>query len=501
MVRSTKILAVALVCSAGMFFSRNIAAAPVVSTFTDTTGLDLAGNIILAEDTNRASGTVVVGGLTFNPETYFKTSPSFGDYSAHNWGGAVAFSDASLNTLLQTIRYSGDAGPNETSQGPMIANIPVSIGDTYKLQLIFWEGDSSREDWNITIEGDTTLSNFDLLDYTGNVVSNSTGVLVTYEYTATDGFLNVSLASVTDASATSSVMINAFTLELLPVPEPNSMGLLLLGSVGVAAVRRVSKRRNRFGTSRTMKSLLVALVCLTSAMFSQVAQAGTFGTPGVFTSAADLGLTGLTPAQVASFVQAEDSGPSSAPVTVGQITFSGPPTVFTGGHPYSTANFGDANLNTFANTTFLFLASVSTPTQTKSITGLTNGNSYQLQLIFYDGDSGTNSEEDRGFMTITAGGDTFNNFNEYNIISGTTGTTESSPGSFYNNRGAYLNYDFVAAGTSLNLTFTPPTGKYLVLSGYTLQDITPVPEPTSASLLILGCCGVVAARRAEKRRR
>src|SRR5688572_27563362 len=92
--------------------------------------------------------------------------------------------------------------------------------------------------------------------------------------------------------------------------------------------------------SRTTKSLVTVLVWVSAATFSHVVHGGTFST-GVFTSAADLGLTGLTPAQVSAF-RAENSGPSTPSVTVGQINFVGPATTFPGGHTYASAAFGDS---------------------------------------------------------------------------------------------------------------------------------------------------------------
>ena len=64
---------------------------------------------------------------------------------------------------------------------------------------------------------------------------------------------------------------------------------------------------------------------------------------------------------------------------------------------------------------------------------------------------------------------------------------------------ALLTYEFIAADTQLNLELRgiPAAGRDSnpTISALTLEDVTPVPEPATATFGLLGLAGLVMRRR------
>ena len=117
----------------------------MVSTagFTSTAGLDLAGNFIQA--VNNGGGAITnVGGLDFSASAFF-----VGD--GQSQAATAGFSESELDFVMKSFRYFSPS----TS---ISASIPVTSGDSYKLQLLFWEPDpafqESGRDFTITMESD-----------------------------------------------------------------------------------------------------------------------------------------------------------------------------------------------------------------------------------------------------------------------------------------------------------------------------------------------------------
>ena len=246
---------------------------------------------------------------------------------------------------------------------------------------------------------------------------------------------------------------------------------------------------------RTNKLFAVAVSSLVAiATLPQAARAVI--TVGTYTSAATLNLNGY-----GTTIMAKDTG-GSGNLLVGGVTFSTPDPVFTAnGFTYSSASFGDANLNTLSNSNALYFANVNAPSYNTSLTGLTPGLNYNFKIILFDGDIGTNNSQARGFSTFTfhngaPANDESVTYNYYDVVSGTIGTTPATPGSFFAGKGMKIDYTFTAQDTSIGITLTPAQDHYMIPSAFTLE--TQVPEPASLSLLALG--GVAVLRRSSRRR-
>lgn len=113
---------------------------------------------------------------------------------------------------------------------------------------------------------------------------------------------------------------------------------------------------------------------------------------------------------------------------------------------------------------------------TLTITNLTIGNSYQFQWWVND------SRQVWAGQTVdaTAG----------NSVTLDANTTEAAGGI-----GQHVLGTFVADGTSQTIDFQGNAGNATLQNAYQLRDITPVPEPASATLLMLGAAALAARRR------
>jgi hypothetical protein len=209
-----------------------------------------------------------------------------------------------------------------------------------------------------------------------------------------------------------------------------------------------------------MMSKTFALITTLSILLTTATSvlAGTFST-GTFSSPSAL--------QQSDVVLAQNSGGSA--VTVGSVLYTAP-TYFTGDNQFSNPGedmFSNANLNT------LMQDGAYNSTMT-AVLPTVAGTDYQLQLLFWDPVSGYGPGNRK--MTITAGGDTLTGFD----VIGTTGGWQS-------NVGAYVDYDFIATGSSLTLTLAGVAGgdPNAFVNAFSLAT---VPEPSS----IVALCGLGA---------
>lgn len=200
-------------------------------------GLDLDGTFAYAVDLGRSSGSVAIRDATFTGSNVTGvadggTGFDYRSIQSNPLNFGPSGDDADLVDVLNTVSYA--------SNTPVTIGVAVDPGTTYKLQLLFEEvynrpaDDTRHRVQDIQVEGVTAVSGMDLSTET----SFTQGLVFTYVFSGSsvgsDGVLNLAVAPVAGSNNDLTVVVNGFTLEV--VPEPGSLSLL--GLAGLLASRR-----------------------------------------------------------------------------------------------------------------------------------------------------------------------------------------------------------------------------------------------------------------------
>jgi hypothetical protein len=193
-----------------------------VSTFSDASQLDFSGNFVYAGSVGDDTGSLplTIGDATFTDQDALWTGLAYHEITTFGPG----LDNTSLNAVLYGVRYHGDGN------GP-IGELPVVVGNSYKLQLLMVYADRARST-EIEIEGVNQSPTFLTIP---NVTNQ--GIVSTFTYTATDATLNIHIKGFAGPNF-AQPFLNAFTLEDVSVPEPSSAALALLSILGVFTTRR-----------------------------------------------------------------------------------------------------------------------------------------------------------------------------------------------------------------------------------------------------------------------
>lgn len=211
-----------MVAFVSLAVASNARAAIVVNAFTSAgdSDLDFDGDFAYARSVGNVSGNlpVTIGDAQFSDGNSFWTGAN-NSQIVGVLGNTAA--DDNLEFAVQGLIFSN---------GNMVAEIPVTAGLQYKLQLLFLYSSGERGT-ELDIEGvsqgifATTASQFE-------------GKVATFSFVAGDSLLNLIIKPTSDVGNLAQPILNAFTLEV--VPEPASLTLCGLGVVGLmwAARRR-----------------------------------------------------------------------------------------------------------------------------------------------------------------------------------------------------------------------------------------------------------------------
>ena len=143
---------------------------------------------------NAGGPAVNVGGINWGADQYFSGG------STYNIGGAIA--NTTSDVIYQTERYAG---------GNISYNVPVTNG-TYEVQLHFAEiffvdgnGGTGKRVFNISLEGQNVLNNYDINAVTGANVP--TANIQIFNVTVNDGTLNINLNGIVENPKISAIAI------------------------------------------------------------------------------------------------------------------------------------------------------------------------------------------------------------------------------------------------------------------------------------------------------
>ena len=157
--------------------------------------LDLAGKMAYAINFSANDPPMFVNGVTFTPDRLLPPGLTVGVNSVEPWGAMPGFGagiDAdNLEQIYQDIRYALPANGQALE-----AHLPVTNGETYKLQLLIYGNGAENRRWDIEVEGTVVVDEFTSLGASdaGGVLpaySAAAGVVYTRIVTAADATLDV----------------------------------------------------------------------------------------------------------------------------------------------------------------------------------------------------------------------------------------------------------------------------------------------------------------------
>ena len=225
-----------------------------VTAITNSSDLDLAGDIVYAVNFSPANPNVEVDGTTFQT---FTTSADVAGVTVspdpiRSFLGTEGFfnqfpalgGDGDVNTVVGSFIDSQDT-ENDVNVPTMDLGLDVSAGQPYQLQMLFSEGfftASAERIFDISIEGVLEVDDLDVFAVLGDAGISPDGatlpgaVLVTHEFVAGDSSLDITLSDETSFSVLSGIILEV-------VPEPSSS---LLTIAGLFAFNAFRKRRNEY---------------------------------------------------------------------------------------------------------------------------------------------------------------------------------------------------------------------------------------------------------------
>ncbi|MEX2214490.1 MAG: PEP-CTERM sorting domain-containing protein [Phycisphaeraceae bacterium] len=214
-----------------------------VSQFTGPGGLDLSGNMVYAVNFSNDDPDLVVNGVTFlhdrqvipgatftgpNQVTPWQTKPEYG----------ATTDDNNLEQIMHDIRWA-NAGAGQI----LAANLNVTTGNHYKLQVLISGNHSESRVWDITIDGQQAVDEITSLGLTGTPYNVGSSTVWTYQFKAPDSQINILMGNFFGANdgGDRNPIWQGLTLEELPIPEPATFALVGLGAT--VLVRRRQRHR------------------------------------------------------------------------------------------------------------------------------------------------------------------------------------------------------------------------------------------------------------------
>ncbi len=200
-----------------------------VSSFSGPADLDLDGDIVYSVNFSADDPATTVNGVTFTPDTSPIPGASFtGPNQVTPWQGSPEFGnsvdDNALERILQDIRWA-NSGSGQT----LHANLDVTAGLEYKLQLLISGNHQEQRIWDIRVDGLDCVDEISSLGVQpGAGYSQGSATVYTYQFAATDAQVNVVMGDLfgTSDGGDRNPIWQALTLEKVTVPPtPESLAL------------------------------------------------------------------------------------------------------------------------------------------------------------------------------------------------------------------------------------------------------------------------------------
>ena len=199
-------------------------------------GLDLAGEMTYAIDFSANDGPMFVNGVKFIPDTALAPGLTVGPNNVTPWQTKPNFGSGidadNLEEIYADIRWAD----NNTAQ-TVQAHLPVTAGETYKVQILFYGNNPENRRWDIEVEGALAVDEVTSLGIANGPLpadappySATAGIVYTYTLTAGDNTLDIrmggALGGVTDGLPTSdhNAIWQGLTVEHI-VPDTDNDGL------------------------------------------------------------------------------------------------------------------------------------------------------------------------------------------------------------------------------------------------------------------------------------
>jgi CSLREA domain-containing protein len=195
-------------------------------------GLDLKGVFPYAFNvgTPGAAGQAGDANFTADDATGITVSApnDIADWTTREFGNSAA-ADV-LETVYRSIRWANVDNDNPDLRTIKVNLAGLTVGRTYKLQLLFAEqGDYNRR-FDVIVEGQLVADDFNVSNVQGMPVFSHAAAALVHQFTATDTEANIELSGldVADSSADRNPILSGVTLENIPptaaIPMINPLG-------------------------------------------------------------------------------------------------------------------------------------------------------------------------------------------------------------------------------------------------------------------------------------
>ncbi len=196
-----------------------------VTAINGPDGLDLAGEFIHAINFSANDPALTVKGVRFRPDTAIPSGFTVGNNQVAPWQARPSFGDTvddnALEQLFEDIRYCLPANGQSLQ-----AHLPVTSGETYKIQLLFYGNGTENRRWDIEVEGVQTVDEITSLGVDLPAYSPNTGIVYTYTVTMADSTLDIRMGNFGEGNdgGDRNAIWQALTVEHI-VPDSDNDGL------------------------------------------------------------------------------------------------------------------------------------------------------------------------------------------------------------------------------------------------------------------------------------